>query len=131
MTDEKRVRQLKNSAPFRIIDGIVIVLLVVVALVLAFTGVLKGDEGKTLIVTANGKSSYYELDKDQTITVNDVKIVINDGQAYVSSSKCPDKICVSHGKISRDNESVVCLPQGVVIKVSGKSEFDVSTGQEK
>ena len=131
MTDEKRVEQLKNSRPIKLIDGIVIVLLVVIALILALTGVLKGDKGATLVVTANGQTSYYDLDEDRTITVNDVKIVIKDGKASVTSSVCPDQICVAHGKISHDNESIVCLPQGVVISVSSGDGMDASTGQGK
>lgn len=44
-------------------------------------------------------------------------LVIEDGRAYVSYADCPDKICVSHRKISRDGESIVCLPHKLVISI--------------
>ena len=130
MTDKKRIEYLKSSPPLRLVDIIVIAVLVIISLIFSLTPILKGKEGNTLIVTANGVTNEYPLTKDMEITVNGVTVVIEKGQAFVKDSKCDDKICVHQGKISRVNESVVCLPQGVVLKISGESEFDASTGQE-
>ena len=130
MTDIKRIEKLKKAPPIRVIDIVVIMALVIISVVLSLSGVLSGKEGKTLLVTYEGKTSEYSLDEEREITVNEVKIIIKDGKAFVSQSKCDDKICVAQGKISRVNESIVCLPQGVVLKITGKSAFDASTGQE-
>lgn len=131
MTDIKRIDSLKSSKPFRLVDIIVIAVIVIISLVLSLTPLIRGEKGNTLVVTANGVTSEYSLDKDIVLTVNGVTVVIEKGRAFVQTSKCDDKICVKQGKISRVNESVVCLPQGVVLTITGESEFDASSGQEK
>jgi hypothetical protein len=109
----------------------VIAVIVIISLILSLTPLIRGKKGNTLAVTANGVTSEYSLANDRVLTVNGVTVVIEKGQAFVRVSKCDDKICVKQGKISRVNESVVCLPQGVVLTITGESEFDASSGQEK
>lgn len=46
-------------------------------------------------------------------------LVIADGQATVTAATCPDHICVRHRPISRTGESIVCLPNRVVVTVVG------------
>lgn len=45
-------------------------------------------------------------------------LVISDGKASMETASCPDGICVSHKSIYRDGESIVCLPNRVVVTVS-------------
>ncbi|MCR5207098.1 MAG: NusG domain II-containing protein [Eubacterium sp.] len=44
-------------------------------------------------------------------------LIIKEGYAYISEADCPDKICVRHRKISKNGESIICLPHRVVITV--------------
>ena len=44
-------------------------------------------------------------------------LVILDGRAYIESASCPDGICCEHRPIYRSGESIVCLPNGVVVTV--------------
>ena len=53
-----------------------------------------------------------------------LKLVIRDRQAYVESSSCPDKICVDHTVIKKTGESIVCLPNRVVITIISSDEDD-------
>lgn len=131
MTDVKRVEQLKKSAPMRLIDLIIIAALTVAALVLSLTGVLKGDEGSIVKITHDGQTQQFPLSDDTKIQVGGLTVVIEDGSVFVQSPSCPDGICEKTGKISRNNESIVCLPGGVVISVEGEGEFDISTGQQR
>ena len=48
-------------------------------------------------------------------------LVIKDGKATVTAATCPDGICAAHKPISREGESIVCLPHKVVITVIGGS----------
>ena len=50
-------------------------------------------------------------------------LVIEDGRAYVSEATCPDGICTAHRPITRDGESIVCLPHRVVIELEGGTEM--------
>ena len=45
------------------------------------------------------------------------RLIIKDGKAYVESASCPDGICAAHKPIHREGESIVCLPNKVVITV--------------
>lgn len=95
-------------------------LLVVIA-ALAFS--LFGKQGDVVIVTQNGEiiAEYplYENLKTDIISeqgkIN--TLVIENNTAYISYADCPDKICVSHRKISRDGELIVCLPHKLTVGI--------------
>ena len=56
-------------------------------------------------------------------------LVISDGYADVTEASCPDQICVKHNHIRYSKESIVCLPNKVVVTVEGgeENEIDGST----
>ena len=51
-------------------------------------------------------------------------LVIKDGKATVTAATCPDGICTSHKPISREGESIVCLPNRVEVRIVGSSDVD-------
>ncbi|MBR4668478.1 MAG: NusG domain II-containing protein [Butyrivibrio sp.] len=53
-------------------------------------------------------------------------LIIKDGEAYLIDSSCPDHLCEHMGKISKVGQSIICLPNRVVVEVIGdeKEEFD-------
>lgn len=44
-------------------------------------------------------------------------LVIEDGKARITEAVCPDQICVEHRAVSKVGETIVCLPEKVVIKI--------------
>jgi len=44
-------------------------------------------------------------------------LVIKDGSAYIESADCPDGLCVKMGKINKKGQSVICLPNRVVVEI--------------
>lgn len=52
------------------------------------------------------------------------RLVIRDGKALMESASCPDGICVSHRPIFRSGESIVCLPNKVVVTVINDNDTD-------
>lgn len=52
-------------------------------------------------------------------------IQIKDGCACVSQANCKDKICTNHRKINRSGESIICLPNKVVITVEGSEPNEI------
>lgn len=67
-----------------------------------------------------------DLSRDQEYTVTGVgggtnRLVIKNGEVWVTEASCPDKICVHQGKISHDGEMIVCLPNRMVARISGES----------
>jgi len=45
-------------------------------------------------------------------------LVIQDGAAYIKEASCPDKLCVSHSRISEIGEVIICLPNRVSVTVT-------------
>ncbi|MCR5835116.1 MAG: NusG domain II-containing protein [Lachnospiraceae bacterium] len=44
-------------------------------------------------------------------------LVIEGGEAYIKEANCPDKLCVKQGRIKRVGQSLICLPNKVVVEV--------------
>ena len=44
----------------------------------------------------------------------------------MTKADCPDKLCVNQNAVSKNGESIICLPNKVVVTVdsSENSEFD-------
>ena len=68
----------------------------------------------------------YSLAKDQTIEIQDGnRLRIQNGQAKMEWADCPDQLCVHQKAISRTGESIICLPNQVVVSVQGSKESEL------
>ena len=47
------------------------------------------------------------------------KILIEDDTIRMIDADCPDSLCIYQGKISRVGQSLVCLPNKVMIEIKG------------
>ena len=114
-------------------------ILIAVILIAALAGFFivrkaQSGEGARVVITVDGKTyGTYSPDEHRTIEIKDDlgynKVVIADGTADVTQADCPDKICVDHAPISRDRETIICLPHKLVVEVKGgeASEIDAKT----
>ena len=86
-------------------------------------------EGDVVVVTVEGEVfGTYPLDEDQEIDINGTNhLSIQDGRADMTQADCPDKLCVHQNAISRDRETIVCLPNQVVAEVSGGEEEELDS----
>ena len=74
----------------------------------------------------------YSLSEDRTIEVegkDEGKNIfrIRNGKVSVIKASCPDKICVHHKKISKNGETIVCLPNRVVVEVRSEEDSEIDT----
>ena len=103
-------------------------ILAVVALGAAALFFLRG-EGSTVQVEVDGTViGIYPLSVDREVEIITGEngeelnlLVIKDGKATVTTATCPDGICAAHKPISREGESIICLPHKVVVTVIGGS----------
>ena len=53
-------------------------------------------------------------------------MVIENGEAYMTDSDCPDHLCENTGRISKVGETIICLPHELFITVisGGASDLD-------
>ena len=111
-------RKFRNDVIF---IGVLLVLVVLVGLGL----LLFRREGDAVTVTVDKQViGTYSLAEDRTVEIRTGAegkelnlLVIRNREAYVESATCPDGICAFHKPISRNGESIVCLPHRVVVTV--------------
>ena len=79
------------------------------------------SSGQSFEITVNGKLyGTYPLDTDATVDVDGLCTVeVKNGTVFVVDSVCKGKDCVHHKPISMTGERIVCLPNGIVIRISG------------
>lgn len=99
----------------------IIALLAVIALSAALFFILpfSRGSGKTVTVSQNNEAVYCgDLSQDKTVELEGNTVVINGGLVYMEKASCKNQICVHHKKISKAGESVVCLPNRVIIEIN-------------
>lgn len=107
-----------------------IVLMVMIVIIGSLSGIYlslgktAGDEVEIKI--DNRVYGTYRLDLDRTIVVkgsNGKNIVtIKNGSVKMSSASCKNQVCVHHSPISKVGESIICLPNKVIVKIKGSSK---------
>lgn len=117
-------------------DGILLISLsVVIFAVYMLFSVFGGKTGAAVIVTVAEKPyGTYSLDKDAVIEIKiNGKVTnilkIQDGKADMTEASCPDKLCVHQKAISRTNETIICLPNKLVVEIidAKPADFDSMT----
>ncbi|WP_297712971.1 NusG domain II-containing protein [Clostridium sp.] len=56
---------------------------------------------------------------DINIDGHENKIMIKDDTIKMIDADCPDSLCIYQGKISRVGQSLVCLPNKVMVEIKG------------
>ena len=81
-------------------------------------------KGAEVIVSVDGvEQRPLPLAENNFVVIGDEEnynvLVISNGEAYIEEASCPDNICVKSGKVSLEGETIVCLPNKVVISIEG------------
>ncbi len=109
-------------------DYMLISIILLLALFSYFCFQIFSDEGNLVVVYVDGMEyGTYDLSLDQTIEINETNTLeISEGDAYMVEADCPDGLCIHQGAINQDMESIICLPNRVVVEVhsSEESEYD-------
>ena len=104
-------------------DGLLILGLLLAGLLLLLVSRIMAETGSRVLVRVNGEEyGSYSLDRDVQILIEGYKgghdtLVIEEGRACVRNSDCPDHLCEGMGWIDSSGESIVCLPNRVVVTV--------------
>lgn len=101
------------------------VILILTVLILAIGGLIfysiigKKDAGLVVIEVDGTVYGEYSLREKQEVFINDTNVLmIEDGKASMREADCPDQICVEHVSISKNGETIVCLPNKVIVTVT-------------
>lgn len=103
---------------------VLMVIAVAVSVILCFSLKDKGQE-LVAVIRVDGEV-YSEIKLSEVSAPYEVSVVTEDGVvtvhisgdgACVVSSPCPDELCVNTGKITKQGQSVVCLPERVSVQL--------------
>lgn len=104
---------------------------VVCFLLLGYYVLGHGEKGAIAVVTVDGEVyGEYQLDEEQVVEIKkDGKVTntltIADQKADMTDADCPDLLCVHQKAISKDGETIVCLPNKVVVTIESKEQSDM------
>ena len=114
------------------------ILLIGAILVLALTAYLgmsffqgKNTHDAEAVVLINGeeKGSFpLSVDRTERIELPDGSynvLEIREGKADVTEASCPDGICVNHRAVSKQKQSITCLPNKLVVEIRNGEASDV------
>lgn len=118
----------------RLVASIFLVLFVVGAMLPLRQNLLRQNEGAVhrthVEISVDGRQvARLPLDTDVTYQVplatGRMRVSVRDGGVAVVESDCPDQICVHTGRIRRPSQAVICVPNRVVVRITGEAEPDV------
>jgi hypothetical protein len=105
-----------------LVDRIIFIFLIVISITGIFIFREFFPSGSLVNISARNRTVYkLPLDEDRLVSVrgslgNSI-VEIKDGKVHMKDSPCPRKLCVKQGWTDRG--SITCLPNGVVVTVSG------------
>ena len=101
-------------------DFLLIGIILIIALVFWFVVDLMSTEagGRLRISVDNETFGTYELSEDQEILIGDTNTCqIKNGQVVMIYGKCPDQVCVHSRAISKNGQTIICMPNKVVLEI--------------
>ncbi|MBR4949633.1 MAG: NusG domain II-containing protein [Clostridia bacterium] len=112
----------------KIKKGDIIVFIGVILLILLISVItFPKSDGDVVEITVNEKTTTYSLFENVTIETNgeyNNVVVIKDKKVRVSDARCPDKVCKNTGEISKKGQSIICVPEKMIIKIKGGGKID-------
>ena len=111
-------------------DIILAIILIILGLIVSYTFSSDNYTGSTVYITVDGEHyAYYPLSEDREVEISQSnhtnKITIKDGMVSMAFSDCANQDCVQHYAISKTAETIVCLPNKVIVEIEGgESGFD-------
>ena len=100
--------------------------LIILGLIVSYVFASGNGGGDTVRISVGGELyAAYPLSEDRTVKIDENdhinKITIKGGKVSMTFSDCANQDCVLHSAISKTSESIVCLPNKVVVEIRGES----------
>lgn len=88
------------------------------------------SDGTNVCIYKNGELfAEHALSEDISINVDGLmNVVIKNGSVHVENSVCPNGACEHTGSINKKGESIICLPNKILIKIDGEGDTDAISG---
>lgn len=117
-------------------DIVLFFVLLAVGLAISWVSLNSGQTGDKVRISVGGETyGVYDLAQDRTIQVRQNghtnNIIIEGGHVSMASSDCANQVCVNTGAIYLAGDSIVCLPNRVMVEILSESKgggVDVISG---
>lgn len=102
------------------------VILMTAAAAFGFNYYSRRTPASTAQVSVEGKViEVLDLSKDTEVTVTSSNggtnhLMVKDGEIWCSQASCPDKVCVHQGKKHLSSDTIVCLPNQMIVTITGQ-----------
>ncbi len=107
------------------------ILLLVSVVILAAGFLLKQNtvNGEAVVLIDGVEYGRYPLAEDAVIElpgkIGTNVLTIEDGAAWMSHAVCPDKVCMTFGKIHYNTELIVCRPGSILVMIENGDTSDL------
>lgn len=81
-------------------------------------------ESKAQIYDNNHLIYTLPLNQDRIISYRHMHFEINNRRIRVLDSDCPRQVCVLNGWISKPSQRIICIPNRIIIEISGQVDHD-------
>lgn len=113
-----------------ILIGGILILALAVYVGMSFVQGANTHDAEAVVLIDGEEYGRFPLDTDvlERIELTDGSynvLEIKEGKADVTEASCPDGICVNHRAISRQNQSITCLPNKLVVEIRNGEASDV------
>ena len=99
-------------------DIIIAVSVIIAAAVVFLVFLVGGTKGKNVVIKqSESVIGTYSLKKDKVIELGTNTIEIKNGKVEVIWTSCKNHICKKHLPISKSGESIVCLPNKIIVTI--------------
>lgn len=105
--------------------AVVLVVLLALAVAMLFLPTVAESPAQAEVYQNGKKIATLPLSQDGSFTVEETYtnvITVKDGRVFISASTCPGQDCVHSGSIGATGRSLVCLPNGVEVRIVGKTD---------
>ena len=121
------------KAPWHFMTGgdWLVVLLILTLSLAGIVSIAAMPEGSRVLVTCGDNLSFTApLDQPRTLAVDgplgETKLVIDEQGVRIVESPCPHKICVNMGTAKHTADLLACVPNRILVHISGSSDEEVS-----
>ena len=100
-------------------------ILLIAAALFGFNYISHKKPAVTAQITVDGKVvETLDLSRDTELTVTGANkgtnhLIVRDGESWCSEASCPDKVCVHQGKKHLSSDTIVCLPNKMIVTITG------------
>lgn len=109
----------------------IIACMITIGLLLVIVVLFVQTDGEMVTVEVSGKEiASFPLSEEVTYVIDGKNggtntLMIKDGYAWVEDASCPDGLCRNMGKIHNSSQSIICLPNEVVIRITGGEDSEI------